>query len=63
MKEYIKDLEDSLQALSLRSVEMIDRYSITQILLSMYETVEALPPSVERLILKEYISRLEEVVK
>lgn len=63
MKELIKDIQFTLQEMELRSVEMVDRYPIRQIVENMRETLCYLHPSEERLILKEYISRLEEVIK
>lgn len=63
MKTYIQDVEDALQALALRSIELVDRASIRSIVMSMYDTYDGMQPSAERLILKTYIERLEEAIK
>lgn len=61
MKNVIRDLEESLQELSLRSIEMVDRRQIREIIDSMYETYNQMNPSAERLTLKEYMDRLEKL--
>lgn len=63
MKESIKNVEFALQELSLRSIEMIDRAPIHDLICLMYEAYDGLPPSCERLILKTFIEKLEEIIK
>lgn len=63
MKTYIQDVETALQALALRSTEMVDRAPIHDLICLMYEAYDGLPPSGERLIIKTFIEKLEEIIK
>lgn len=63
MKEYIKDIESALQALSLRSIEMVDKAPIHKLICLMYEAYDGMHPSTERLILKTFIEKLEGIIK
>lgn len=63
MKELIHDVEFALQALALRSTEMVDRLPIIKIIDEMNLSINDLQPSQERLMLKAFVEKLEKAIK
>lgn len=63
MRQYIDNVQLALQELSLRSIDMMDKLPIQNILDEMNLAINDLPPSPERLILKSIADKLERVLK
>lgn len=63
MRKLIQNVEFALQELSLRSIEMIERAPIQNILFQMYAALDDMQPSPERAVLRAFIEKIEEVLK
>lgn len=59
MKDLIHNVELALQELSLRSIEMVERAPIQNILIQMYGALDDMQPSPERAILRAFVEKLE----
>jgi len=62
MKELIRDLEALVQEVSLRNIEQIDRAPLYRLRDEMHVAISDMPKGVDRLLLKAFVSKLEDIL-